>query len=509
MQFSKPVIELPEYKAFVRRYANDCLRFVIEVLGQEPTWQQIQLYEEVSHIGCRVSVGSGRGTGKTRAFGNIGLWHFLCHYSDQNKGSETVFSAPKIEQVRKNSWREMSVAITDLKRGPYKWLARYIRWGKTVISMRGFEATWFIHAKTAPRGEAEKVSGSHADWLMILNDEGSGMEDAVLETFQNTCTDERNRMVIASQMSKNSGFMWDTHFKTCINAGGPWVPLVFNSEESPLVGLHSLKEALQKYGGRNTDAYRVNILGLPPEKGEGYLSSRQDIERVFSYGPIMQAHHDFGWMISMDIAEGDGNRDKSVVVIAKVWGMDEYGANARRVEVHAVYVFSEMSPTQVRFFAQNEAKRLPDPSFLIDAIGIGATPYKDLVEDGSYAVQAVKWGRPCIMASARKDYANQRAEACIGAHRAIVERRLSILDPTHKAIIVNEGSRIPRKFKDNGIQYIVPKEEMKASGLKSPDVWDAICQLFIGGYAYTPCYEGIAGLNSSKLAGQSIMDIAV
>ena len=104
-----PPLELdPRWPAFATRYAFNLTAFAVEVCGMSGvgdskgvTWQQEELFDLTSEFGCRVSVSSGHGTGKTRAFGVISLLHLLC-YRDSN----TYLTAPKLKTVREGVWKE-------------------------------------------------------------------------------------------------------------------------------------------------------------------------------------------------------------------------------------------------------------------------------------------------------------------------------------------------------------------------------------------------------------------
>lgn len=81
-------------------------------------------------------------------------------------------------------------------------------------------------AQTAPRGSPKNLAGAHRDWLLWLIDEASGVPDANFGVITGSLTDERNRMAIASQPTRNSGFFYETHHKLSREEGGPWNALV-------------------------------------------------------------------------------------------------------------------------------------------------------------------------------------------------------------------------------------------------------------------------------------------
>lgn len=436
-------------------------------------------------------------TGKTRAFGVIGLWHLLCYFSNSNQGSETVISAPKVDQVRKGVWREAAVALNELQRGPHAWLRPYVILNSQRIYVRDFKETWFIHAKTAPRGSPDNVSGSHADWLLILTDETAGIPDGVMSRFTGALTDKRNRIACASQGSRNSGFFWETHHKVSTKQGGAWKALHFDGEKSPLVSRENLREKEDEYGGRDSVEYKVRVRGLFPVDSENYLLGRTEIERCYGIGRIIAAADNPGWLIGFDVA-GGGWRNKSVLIIARVTGNEEFGPDARRMEIVKIIRRGGTDPIEMGGIALSEARGLANSAVLIDAVGQGWPVYKNMEEQG-VAVHAVMWGKPNFRKNYKERFLNQRAQANAFAARAAREGRLSILTDECKTDLILEASRIPRKFDGRGKQFIMSKEDMEKEGIPSPDLWDAVSFLFLEWAHYTPSGEEIAGGTGTQI----------
>ena len=94
------LLDDPRYLPFAARYAFSLARFAAEVVGMMPTHQQLELLDSVSPPGSRTSVRSGHGSGKSRSLAVIALWHLLCYPK-----SNTMITAPKIEQVRNVAWK--------------------------------------------------------------------------------------------------------------------------------------------------------------------------------------------------------------------------------------------------------------------------------------------------------------------------------------------------------------------------------------------------------------------
>ena len=144
----------PRYPAFVERYAFDLARFAFEVCGDMPTNQQVELYQNTQKFGCRVSVASGHGTGKTRSFSVIAIWHLLC-YHNKSGGSNTFITAPRIATVKDGIWKEFADIKTRIGQGEFAWLNDYFEVEHEKVYVKGYKLNWWIQGKTAPKGSPE------------------------------------------------------------------------------------------------------------------------------------------------------------------------------------------------------------------------------------------------------------------------------------------------------------------------------------------------------------------
>ena len=169
---SSELLTNKNYIDFVERYAFDLVKFAVEVCGMTPTWQQIELLQSVQPSGSRTTVRSGHGTGKSRSIAVIGLWHLLC-YPDSN----TLITAPKIEQVRNVAWKRD--LLDEMTRLPYHFdeKARYVIEKKEEMRKQGihspdiFDAISFLFLENitfmlSEKSENNKVLNSTENALL-------------------------------------------------------------------------------------------------------------------------------------------------------------------------------------------------------------------------------------------------------------------------------------------------------------------------------------------------------
>lgn len=471
-----PLLADPRYQSIVDRYAMDLPRFAVEVCGLVPTEQQLELFEAIQLPGSRVSVSSGHGTGKTASFAIIVLWHLICY-----RMSNTILSGPKLEIVQSGVRKYVADTHEIIRHGPQSWLADHVVIEHKSIYIRGYKSQWWCQAKTAPAGKPESLAGEHRKFLLWLVDEASGVPDANFGVILGSLTEEWNRIGIASQPTRATGLMFDTHHKLSKGRGGPWVNLTFSSEESPLVSDQFILEKINQYGGSREDPqYMIKVRGLFPENLEGQLLGRSTLEACIGAKPVIADGEDFGWLIKVDVGAGE-YRDKSVVTLSKVAGDGaHYEANPRRMHVVRVPICSNaIQPTALIAEVMNLAGSLSNATVLVDGGGMGLPVIKRMIELGIPNVVKVLWGNPCWKKANKELFFNQRAHAQVSIARAAKSGLLSIApdaftDTRHETEMLDQGSRIPYHFDDRARFVIEPKGSQAWEGMPSPDIWDSM-----------------------------------
>lgn len=414
-------------------------------------------------------------TGKTNGFSIIALWHLLCYAM-----SNTVITGPKLQTVQEGVWKEFADQMIRIQEGPHAWIAEHIIVKATKVSIRGYQANWWIVPKTAPRGRPESLAGQHRKYLMWIADEASGIPDANFGVITGSLTEEDNRMVMASQPTRPTGYFYDTHHKLSIGCGGFWCDLTLNSEESPLVSDAFLMQKLAEYGGSREDPqYMIKVRGLFPENLEGQLLGRSTLEACVGARPVIQDGEEYGWVVLVDVGAGE-YRDKSVVVVAKVAGYGQHHEpDPRRMHVVRIPICSNtIQPSALVAEVMNIAGALSNATVLIDGGGLGLGVVKRLQEIGVPNVVKVLWGNPCFKRTLKETFFNQRAQAQVSIARAAKAGYLSFErsafdDVRHLSEMLDQGSRIPYHFDDKARYVIEPKGSSAWEGMPSPDIWDS------------------------------------
>ena len=491
------LIDDPRYLHFATRYAFDLVRFAAEVVGMTPTHQQVELFQSVAPPGSRTSVRSGHGSGKSRSLAVITLWHLLCYPK-----SNTMLTAPKIEQVRNVAWKEISDVLDLIRdKGGHPWIADYIVIEAERVYIRAFKMTWFVFAKTAPRGAPENLAGQHRDWYLIVADEASGIPDPNYSVMTGALTDARNRMLLLSQPTRPSGFFYETHNKLAKHNGGVWNSLRMDSRDSPLVSSAFIAEKRAEY---SDEEFTIKVMGEFPDVRNDYLLGRSQAERCFGRAVITDADQ-YGLILACDVGAGE-YRDKSVALLARVVGYGDFGPDARRVQVLDIPVLSNTKNLQDFTGAIfNLAAELENVTILVDAGGMGVAVCQALETMGLTDIKRVIWGKTCWNQRDSERFFNRRSQAMVHAARAAKEGRLGIADGHWRRELLDQMSRVPYSFDERARYKIAAKAEMAKAGLPSPDVFDALCFCFLREEAvYTICENKTAATATALARAESL-----
>lgn len=469
--------EYPQWLEFCNEYQGDIVRFGTEVCGYILSRQQRRLISSIARSRARTSVASGHGTGKTKSLSIIVLWHLLCFPL-----SNTFVTANDMDQLKATLFKEIGITLDKMKQGPFGWIAQHVFVGADMhCHVVGFQDQWFCESKTANAKTANKMAGRHGENFLILVDEGSTVPDEVFTTLTGALTEQHNRMLITSQYTRVSGYFNRTQTELSIESGGEWDAMTFSSVDSPWVSDEWLLEKFQEY---DDDEKRVRIFGLPPEDSSKFMLNLKAAHSMYTRGKIIGDDEPYGWFVLSDVALGEGLRDKSSVILAKVIGYGDSGDDPRRVEIHKIPIFTNhIKSNELAGYILDVGSDVSNPTYLIDKGGIGGSVCQD-VEKANVALIPIIWGKPCWKKSNSERYINQRAQATHHASRAAKEGRLSILTEDYKRHMIAQASGVPKDHSANFRLKIPEKGSPAWEGRGSPDLWDAVDFAFIEGANY-------------------------
>lgn len=190
-------------------------RFATEILGQNWTYQQIEIAQAVaSHT--RVAIKSGHSTGKTMGLAGIAIW-FLHAYQP----SIVVTTAPGEEQVKNEIWREIRNQIKEAKE-------------PLLPGLLPKDPFWDINPNHYAQGLAtndpRRFRGKHGVNMLFILNEANGVPLWVWEEVENMCTAPNNRVVADGNPVERGGPYYD-----CFKSGSGWHRITLSCLNHPNV----------------------------------------------------------------------------------------------------------------------------------------------------------------------------------------------------------------------------------------------------------------------------------
>jgi len=442
----------PLVRQKLKAWKDSPLMFAIEAIQVKPSTQQIEYLKAVPKS-KRITIRSGHGTGKDASTAWVILW-FLC----TRPYAKVACTAPTARQLQDILWSEIS-----------KWLRQSVLTEEFIIQRdkifhKEAPKEWWcraisVSAKSSKEEQAETLAGLHGDHLLIVVDEASGVPDPVFIPLEGALTQQDNKVVLIGNMTRASGYFYDSHFHSTINKD--WFKLHWNSEESSNVDDSFPTYMANKYG-RDSDVYRIRVLGEPPlESAETLIPLSWAMQCV---GNEIEVNEDEPLYVSVDVARyGD---DASIVLprrgpVILPWSTHR-GINTINLAGYALQDYQEM-----------EAEGMA-----IDEIGVGAGVVDFLEKKqvpGLYGVNvANKASQPEKYYRLRDELWLTMREKCMKAQYSFptVKKDGDVLSMGEE--LANELASVTYEFALNGSFKIESKKDMKSRGLASPNIADAL-----------------------------------
>jgi phage terminase large subunit len=396
-----------------------------------------------------MSIISGKGTGKD-AFTSWAIkWFMFC------------FLKPKIpcvsvsaDQLDKVLWSELALWNSHADDKDFFVLQTDKFFRKDVEdNVRG--KIWFAFKKAAnPKmalnEQVEGLQGMHADYMLQIVDEGSGVLQPVYEALENNQTGFCNLMLVIFNPMHATGYAIDTQYKN----SDRWIALRWNAEDSEITNKDNHRRIAEDYG-KDSNAYRMNVLGLPPLFDEKTLINPDwvmgAVDRKIDVLP--------GTSLRMSVDCGGGG-DKSII------------AQARG---NKVYPFkrnnSSESQELVNWVGHEIDTEQPD-QVGVDTIGIGWAVEGALRDKKGSIIEAYDCRRT---ADDPERFENKRAEMYWRLREQFERGTISIPDDYDLKLQLMSIKYEPNK---KGLTQIMEKKKLKKEIGSSPDEADALAMLY-------------------------------
>lgn len=440
-----PNLQVNPFADALARYRgpHGAVLFVEEVLGANPDpWQRTAL-EAASRGERRISIRSGHGVGKSTTASWLMLWKLLCFYT-----TKVVVTAPTSAQLFDALFAECKHWANNLPDG---WKS-LLNIKADRIELINAPDACFISARTARAEAPEALQGVHADNVLLVVDEASGVAEAVFEAAIGSMSGDNATTLLLGNPTRTSGFFYETHHKN----RDQWFTMVVSSAESSRVSKDFIREVAQTYG-EESNAYRVRVLGEFPTADDDTIIPLYTAEAAV--GRDIVVDEQTPWVWGLDCARfGDDSsvltkmHGTTVPTVPQKWVKLDTMQLAGRVKAEWDSTLTNARPVEIN----------------IDGIGIGAGVADRLREMGLPARAINVSESPAL----KNEYKNLRTELWFRGRDWFATGLGSL--PKGAEILVADLVSVKYGFVDSsGVMIAEPKAETKKRLRRSPDYADS------------------------------------
>jgi phage terminase large subunit len=420
--------------------------FAKEALGATPTEQQWEASRAIVKT-RRVSIRSGHGTGKSTFMAWCVLWFLACYFP-----AKVPATAPTSHQLEDVLWSEIAKWHRVLKER-FPALGEQFEWTAGAFRMKSAPNESFSVARTSRPERPEALQGFHADSILFLIDEASGVADNVFEVAEGALSTDGAYVVMAANPTRQSGYFFDSHHKM----RGSWAALHWSGVDSPRVSRDYIANMKKKYGERSP-VYKVRVLGEFVGAVDG--------------------------VIALELCESAKIREVAVIDKAKViWGVDvarfgdDSSALAKRKGNHQLEPVKEWYGKDtmqlvglIKAEWDNTPQHLRPVAINVDVIGIGAGVVDRLKELELPVVGVNVSETEAVNAFEGRQFNRLRDELWWKAREWLEAKDCKLADDDE---LIAELTTPTYSILSNGLIKVEGKPELKARGVKSPNRADA------------------------------------
>lgn len=348
--------------------------FVREMIGAEPDDWQVYALRQIA-LGKRVSVAACHGVGKDTLAAWVVLWAMYCW-----PRPKIPCTAPTAHQLYDLLWSEIAKwrngiptalrNLTDLKSDRFEWV--------------NDRATWFAVARTARKENSEALQGFHAEVIVVVVDEASGVPDIIFEVLEGALTGAFAIQLLIGNPTQPAGFFAESHRSDrrfvrmrvmaahALKPGEKVPPGVWASYRPTKVYV----EAMRLKYGEDSNVYRVRVLGLFPRSSDDQAIPMEWVEQA-AMRDVPKDHwlkSDQRMCIGLDVARfGDDAtavtvRQGSVVMGAWTW----HGNDTAQTKDKVLKLAQRLAPLTVERDSNGNVSRPGyTPAILVDGVGVG------------------------------------------------------------------------------------------------------------------------------------------
>lgn len=425
-------------------YRRDPVAFLRDVLRFHPWSKQRAVIESVRDH-RRTAVRSCHDVGKTAIAARAALW-FLASFPS----SRVVTTAPTAHQVENLLWREVHTAAATVGG------LRDAKLNETELELA---PDWF--AVGLSTNEPERFAGHHAEHLLLVVDEASGVDQAIYDAAEGSLASEGARVLLIGNPTRLSGEFFNAFHRD----RALWHTIAISAFDSPaftgervpdellrkLVSREWVEEKRRKWGESNP-LYQVRVLGEFPATADDTVCSLAEVEAA----QARQRPSTEPVVVACDVARFGS--DETVIAVRQ----------GERVRIAKVLVGKDTMRVVGAILQVARTVKVGGaaPLLVVDDVGVGGGVVDRLRELREYRVVAFNGG---ARARQREEYPNRRSESWFAFAEKLPELDL---DPDEQ---LAADLVAPRYWLDShGRRVVEPKAETKKRLGRSPDRADAV-----------------------------------
>lgn len=390
---------------------------------------------------------AGHGVGKTAGFAMLIHWFASCH-----PHSEGVVTASTEAQLQSKTWRELRKWQLIALNG---WM---FEWSATKYKHRGSPETWFMEAKSWSESNPSSFAGTHEKYVFIGFDESSGIHHLIWEAVEGALTTGKCFFfAFGNPVEPTGGF-----FDVCHKFKHRWDVATLDARSVSFANLEEIENWKNDWG-EDSDFFRVRVRGEFPRTAANQFIEQRMVaaarKRSIDWRDVPRAHPR---LMGVDVARQGG--DRNVIVLRQ----------GRKMAPRIIRFYDRDLMNVANTVARHIREMKPDIVY-IDEVGIGAGVVDRLIQMGYDMVVGVQSGS--------KDGFDDRDKKIYGNLRALMWTRMR--NWMHTADIPDDpeletdlcGPTCAYQTRTNLI-LVESKDDMRARGLASPDIADALAMTF-------------------------------
>ena len=320
----------------------------------------------------------------------------------------------------------------------------------------------FAVARTSRRENPEALQGFHSENVLFVIDEASGIDEKIFEVARGAMSTPGAITVMTGNPTRASGFFHNAFTKNRTR----WFTKTVSCYDSTRVDPDYPKEIEEEYG-KDSNVWRIRVAGLPPKEDSDAVIPRHLV----------------------DLAVG---REVSQVG-PEVWGVDvarmgnDRSALAKRrgnVLTEPIKWWREKDSIQLSALIREEydAAATKPVEICIDVIGVGAGVVDICASTHNLPVRGVNVAeRPAIHSDKYERLRDElwfKMKEWFGGYQCSLPKAQSEDVEKLMEVFMDEMTSPRFAFTPSGKLKVESKPQMKARGLKSPDLAEAFLMTF-------------------------------